>query len=145
MSNYNNLNVKVQLIKETCVMNYPKLRGAEDAFELVKELANKDREHFLIACLNTKNQVIGISTIAVGTLNSALIHPREVFKAAILANSHSIILFHNHPSGNLDISKEDIAVTNKLKEAGNILEIPVLDHLIVAGKGYISFSSKALL
>ena len=145
MSNYNNLNVKVRLIRESCVMNYPKLRGAEDAFQLVKELANKDREHFLIACLNTKNQVIGISTIAIGTLDSALIHPREVFKAAILANSISIILFHNHPSGNLEISKEDIAITKKLQKAGRILEIPVIDHLIVAGKGYVSFSEKALI
>ena len=99
MSKYNNLAVKVRLIRESCVMNYPRLKGAEDAFELVKELANEDREHFLIACLDTKNQVIGISTIAIGTLNSAQIHPREVFKTAILANSNSIILFHNHPSG----------------------------------------------
>lgn len=90
-----------------------------------------DRENFVVLLLDTKNKVIGINTVSIGTLNSSLVHPREVFKPAILASAAALILAHNHPSGDPKPSREDIEVTKRLIEAGGLLGIQVLDHIIV--------------
>jgi DNA repair protein RadC len=90
------------------------------------------REYFVSLMLDVKNQVIGIHTVSVGSLFAAIVSPREVFKAAILASAAAIIVAHNHPSGDVTPSPEDIQVTKTLKEAGKLLDIKVLDHLIVA-------------
>ena len=85
---------------------------------MIKEqLAGLDREQFIIACLNTKNEPMNISVVSVGTLNKAIVHPREVFKTAILSNAASIMAFHNHPSGETTPSQQDIQLTNRLYEA----------------------------
>ena len=99
---------------------------------MIKEkIEGLDREQFIIACLNTKNEPTGISVVAVGSLNKAIVHPREVFKTAILSNAASIIAFHNHPSGETTPSQQDIQLTNRLYEAGELLGIKLLDHLII--------------
>lgn len=96
-----------------------------------KFLGNTDREHFVVAYLNTKNKINAIHTVSVGNLNGSLVHPREVFKAAILSNAASIICCHNHPSGNVLPSGEDIKVTENLIKTGELLNISVLDHVII--------------
>lgn len=102
-------------------------------------LAGADREHFVALLLNTKNRVIGLHTISVGTLSASLVSPREVFKAAIVGNAAAIVLGHNHPSGDPTPSPQDIQVTRTLRKAGELLEIPVLDHIVLGDDGrYIS-------
>jgi len=106
-----------------------RIRGPEDAAHLVRQfLADADREVFLAVCLNTKNEPTAISTVSVGTLNSSVVHPRELFKFAILSSAAGVILAHNHPSGDVEPSDEDCQVTGRLVEAGKLLGIEVLDH-----------------
>jgi DNA repair protein RadC len=107
-------------------------------------IANLDRENFVAVLLNTKNEVIEVQTVSVGTLSSALVHPREVFKPAIRASAASIILAHNHPSGKVEPSREDREVTGRLAEAAGILGIEVLDHVIV-GDGHFSMKEHGML
>ena len=92
----------------------------------------------MIICLNTRNRVICINTVSIGSLNASLVHPREVFKPAILANAASIILAHNHPSGETEPSKDDIEITKRVKEAGNLLGIELLDHVIISDSDWKS-------
>lgn len=110
-------------------------------------LESCDREQFMIASMNTKNVPTGwVHTVSIGSLSSSIVHPRETFKAAILANAAAIILAHNHPSGNVDPSQEDINATTRLYEAGKILGIDVLDHVIIGRDGcYFSFAENGLV
>ena len=113
--------------------------GPEDVADLMTpEMALLDREHFRAILLNTKNRILGIRTISIGSLNSSVVHAREVFKAAVSESAQAIVLVHNHPSGIPEPSTEDIVVTDRLSEAGRILGIEVLDHVIVAHDGFTS-------
>lgn len=102
-------------------------------------------EEFWIICLDTKNQVIGLHMVSRGDLNSSVVHPRETFVRAILNNAASIILCHNHPSGNPTPSQADIDITRRLAEAGELLGIAVLDHIIIGDGNYVSLKEKMLL
>ncbi len=107
-----------------------------------------DKEAFVVAFLNTKNRVIDHEVVSVGTINSSLVHPREVFRNAIINKANSVILCHNHPSGDLNPSREDISITERLRETGNLLGIRVLDHLIINGinqQEHYSFKAKGVL
>lgn len=104
-----------------------------------------DREQFLALILDGRNRLLGFNLVAIGTLTSALVHPREVFKAAILANAAAIILVHNHPSGDPEPSAEDRALTSRLKEAGEILGIRILDHIVIGDGRFCSLSEEGLL
>lgn len=118
----------------------------QDVYSLLRdELANADREIFLALLLDTRNRVIGTHQVSVGSLSASIVHPRETFKAAILGNAASMILTHNHPSGDPEPSAEDIAVTNRLKQAGEILGVPVLDHLVICGDEFRSLKECQLL
>ena len=108
-------------------------------------LRDEVKEKFILVCLNSANKIIKHEVISVGNLNSSVVHPREIFKAAIENNSASVILIHNHPSGNPEPSNEDIAITKKIVEAGRILDIPVFDHLIIAGNLFTSFVDKRII
>jgi DNA repair protein RadC len=108
-------------------------------------LRDEVKEKFLVVCLNSSNQIIKFDIISVGNLNSSIVHPREVFKLAIDNNSANIFLVHNHPSCNLEPSREDIAITKRLVEAGNIFDIKVLDHLIIAGDSYTSMVENRII
>ncbi|QYJ14765.1 hypothetical protein Rxycam_00570 [Rubrobacter xylanophilus DSM 9941] len=107
-------------------------------------IANLDREHFVVVLLNTKNEVIEAPTVSVGTLSSSLVHPREVFKPAIRASAASVVLAHNHPSGRVEPSREDREVTRRMVEAGEIIGIEVLDHVIL-GEGHFSMKQHMML
>src|SRR4029434_9928578 len=104
-----------------------------------------NREHFVILLLDQKNQVIGLNTVSIGSLTASVVHPREVFKPAILSNASSILLCHNHPSGDPLPSQEDRALTVRLFQAGKLLGIDVLDHIIVGEGKYFSFADEGLL
>jgi DNA repair protein RadC len=105
-----------------------------------------DREHFLGLYLNSANGLITVYTVSVGTLNASLVHPREVFKMALMVNAASVIVAHNHPSGNAEPSSEDVALTRQLVEAGQILGIPLHDHIIITEEnGYTSFAERGLI
>ncbi len=108
-------------------------------------LKDELKEKFIVVCLNTANKIIKMETISIGSLNSSVVHPREIFKAAIENSSASIILIHNHPSGNQEPSSEDITITKKIVESGKILDIPVFDHLIIAGNNFTSFVERRII
>jgi DNA repair protein RadC len=105
-------------------------------------IKDKAKEHFKLILLNPRNKIIGISTISIGTLNASLVHPREVFKDAIVHSAASVVLAHNHPSGDPEPSEDDLKITKKLVESGKILGIEVLDHIIIGKNDYYSFKAK---
>lgn len=122
------------------------IRSPEDVAKLMmEELRYLTQEHFVCLFLNTKNQVIAQTTVFIGSLNSSIVHPREVFKEAIRKSSASVICLHNHPSGDPTPSKEDIEVTKRLMGAGQIIGIDVLDHVIIGDGHYISLKEKGLI
>lgn len=112
---------------------------------LMDEMRFLNKEHFRIVLLNTKNQIISIEEISIGNLNSSIVHPREVFNIAIRRSANSIILVHNHPSGDSTPSTEDINITHRLVDVGNIIGIKVLDHIIIGDNNYISFKQKNII
>jgi len=121
------------------------LKTPEDIASLVKaRLKDKKKEYFLAILLDTRNQLIRIAEISVGSLDSSIVHPREVFKEAISASAASVIFVHNHPSGDTEASEDDIALTKRLAEAGEIVGIEVLDHIIIGGKDHTSLKRLGL-
>lgn len=122
----------------------PQVRNAQDlATLLMHRLRYLDREHFLVVMLDARNQVLGMETVSVGDLTSTLAHPREVFKACIRQSAAAVILAHNHPSGDPKPSQDDYQVTRRLVEAGRVLGIEVLDHVILGDNCYVSLRTLA--
>jgi len=122
------------------------VQSPQEAVQSIKSLLKgKKKEHFYVLCLDTRNRVTGINQVSIGNLDSSIVHPREVFKAAISSLAASVIFIHNHPSGDLEPSSEDINLTKRLTEAGELIGIPVLDHIIVSDKDYTSLKSRNLL
>ncbi len=122
------------------------IKNPENIVQLLRSsIKDKAKEHFKLILLNTRNKVIGISTVSIGTLNSNLVHPREVFKEAISHSAASVVFAHNHPSGDSEPSEDDLTITKRLVEAGKILGIEVLDHIIITKNGFFSFKEKGLI
>lgn len=143
-------NKRVILEKEKS-MNCPSLpyaiKSPDDAVVIGKEfmrIHEEPEEYLYMICMNTKNRVIGVFEISHGTVNASLVTPREVFQKALLANAVNIILMHNHPSGDCTPSRQDIEITKRLVEAGNLLGVDVLDHIII-GDRYSSLKEKGYL
>jgi DNA repair protein RadC len=137
--NYKGIRCRVCLIREKTGDEVIKISQPADAYELVKdELADSDREMLLSVMLTVKNDLIGVETVSIGSIIKITIAPRDVFKSAILANAVAIIICHNHPSGDLIPSDADMELTKQLVDAGELLGIKVLDHLIVSNRGYRS-------
>ncbi|MNW40141.1 hypothetical protein D3C74_172470 [compost metagenome] len=123
-----------------------KISSPADVYRLVEpDLRFAKREHLITLFLNTKNMVIAKELIAIGSLNACIVHPREVFRQAIKRASASIIVVHNHPSGNPEPSPEDIEITKRLMSAGTIIGIDVLDHIIIGDQRYISLTARGLM
>ena len=112
---------------------------------LKKTLTDNSREHFIVLFLNHANQVIGFSISAIGTQKSCPVNVGEIFQKAVLLGAGSLIVAHNHPSGSTEPSKQDRAVTQRISDAGEILDIPLLDHIIFGGKAHFSFNESNLL
>jgi len=140
LSDLNSSIVKVQLLQDVSSAQYDyKINNAADVDKLVgAELRKLDREYLLAIYLNSRNKVIDIEVLAIGSLTEVLVHPREVIKSAILANAHSFILVHNHSSGDQQSTKEDHRITEEMIEVGLVMQIPLKDHVII-GKGWFSF------
>ena len=138
--------VSIKMVKESSALyNIRKIACSSDCYTIFKPLLeNSDREKLLVCCLNTKNEPTNISVVSIGSLNSSIVSPREVFKTAILSNAASLILAHNHPSGDTTPSKEEIKVTLSLKESGKILGIKLIDHIII-GDDYTSLNEQGYL
>ena len=128
--------ISLKIVKEGSILyDVRRLSTPSEAAGLGKRfLEDLDREQVIVCCLDNKNQPVSINVVSVGPLNSSLVHPREVFKTAILSNAASIILFHNHPSGDPEPSQEDINITTRIKDAGLILGIELLDHIIIGSE-----------
>lgn len=132
--------------KESQFIQKPKITCSKDAYEIIKpELMDLSYEVFWILLLNRANQVIKKCQISTGGISGTVADPKIIFKTALENLCSSIILVHNHPSGNLKPSSADISLTKKMKESGNLLEIPVLDHLIFSDNGYYSFADEGIL
>lgn len=139
--------IKLKVCKEGLIdydfemINNPKLASI-----LINQVIGElDRECFVVINLNVKNEPCSIQICGIGTLNQVNIHPREVFKSAILTNTYRIIVAHNHPSGHIKPSSEDIKLTKELVKVGEILQIPVVDHVIVGNGGYYSFAEEGII
>lgn len=121
------------------------VRGPETIFDLTRDIRATNREHFVGFYLNSRNQVLRREIISIGSLNASIVHPREVYQPAIAVSAASLIIAHNHPSGDPTPSEEDLAITRRLIEAGRILGIEMLDHVVVARDAYASFKERKLL
>ncbi|MCH9758814.1 MAG: DNA repair protein RadC [Proteobacteria bacterium] len=122
-----------------------KVTRPADVYPLMRHLGDRKQEHFICVTLNGANEVMEVRTVTIGLLNRTQVHPREVFADAIAERAASIVIAHNHPSGNLQPSTDDLKVTKRLREAGELLGIPVLDHLIFSSKGYYSLADAGQL
>ena len=128
--------------------NMPKVTSSQDAYDYLISVWSPQierLEEFVILCLNRSNKVLGYSKISSGGLSGTIADPKVIFQVALKSNASSIILCHNHPSGNLKPSDNDIQLTKKLKSAGDFLDMSVLDHLIISSDGYFSFADESLL
>ena len=122
------------------------IKKPQDVVKAIRaRIQDKAKEHFKLILLNTRNKIISISNVSTGTLNTSLVHPREVFKDAIMHNAASVILTHNHPSGDIEPSENDLTITKRLVEAGKILGIEVIDHIIITKNAFFSFKEKGLI
>ncbi|MEK4712068.1 JAB domain-containing protein [Sporosarcina sp. FSL K6-5500] len=139
--------VSLRLVKETSLLYKDRaIRSPEDGYNLFKQfLGELDREYLVVMCLDVKNQPTAINVCHIGSLNASIVHPREVMKAGILSNAASILICHNHPSGQPEPSQEDIDVTNRLAEAGRIMGIELIDHLIIGDGRYVSLKDKGYI
>jgi DNA repair protein RadC len=123
-----------------------KVRSPDEAAALmIPEMRDLDREHFKAILLNTKNGILRIVTVAVGSLNAALVHPREIFKAAVVASAAGVILVHNHPTGNPEPSAEDTDLTLRFVRCGELMGIELVDHIIIGGAGFVSMRERGLV
>jgi DNA repair protein RadC len=123
----------------------PIFKSPEDVAAVMRsKLKGKKKEHFWVVCLDTRNRLIDWKQVSIGSLDTSIVHPREVFKEAVSASAASVIFVHNHPSGDPEPSKEDIELTKRLVKAGEIIGIDVLDHIIVCDKSYLSLKAKNL-
>ena len=140
---------RIALVREPGVKlaERPQLRVPADAARVIAEyIGDADREQFVVALLTVRHRLIGLHTVSVGCLTSSLVHPREVFKPAILGSAAALLIAHNHPSGDPEPSAEDVALTRRLASAGTLLGIEILDHLIVGESGrFVSLKQRGVL
>jgi len=123
----------------------PLVRGPEQIYDLTRDIRGLNREHFVGFYLNSRHQVLRRDIISIGSLNASIVHPREVYLPAIAVSAASLVLAHNHPSGDPTPSEEDMAITRRLQEAGRLLGIELVDHVVVARESYASFRERRLL
>lgn len=141
---------RLELVKESSKIYdvEHKVNNPQDVRDYVEEvfrISNQAEEIMALLVVNTKNAVVGAFEVSRGSLNASIVHPREVFKRALLLNGNAIFLAHNHPSGEITPSREDRDVTERIKEAGEIMGIKLLDHLIIGDGKYYSFKEKGLI
>ena len=124
---------------------YVKAAGSDAVFDNFQHAGYYDRERMILACVNSKLMITAVHTVSIGTLTASVIHPREIFKIACVANASGIIMIHNHPSGDPSPSAEDNMITDRIEECGKIMGIPLLDHLVIGRDDYYSYSDAGCL
>lgn len=139
--------VSLRMVKETSLLYKDRsIRSPQDAYNLFKQfLGELEREYFVLMCLDVKNQPTVINVCHIGSLNASIVHPREIMKTAVLSNAASILVMHNHPSGQPEPSREDIDVTKRLAEASRIIGIELVDHLVIGENSFVSLKEKGYL
>lgn len=139
--------VSIKLVRESSMLyKGRRLSSPHDAADLLRGfMEDCDRENMIVCCLDTKNQPTAIHVASIGSLSSAIVHPREIYKVAIASSSSSILICHNHPSGDPSPSQEDINITKRLLESGKILGIDLVDHLIFGDGDFISLKEKGII
>lgn len=139
--------VRLQLVRETAAeyLSPTKITGPIDIQNLVGEIGFADQERFVIVFLDVQHNVLGVQTVSIGTDSRANVYPKEIFKTALLTNSQSIILVHNHPSGNCIPSPDDFNLTKKLMQGADLLGIIILDHVILSHKSIFSFQENGIM
>jgi DNA repair protein RadC len=137
----------ISLIREGSIKHpYQRFSNSKDIFLLGKQLLeNSDRESFYVISLDSKNKMIGLNLVSMGSMSTSVVHPREVFKLLIVQSAAAAIFFHNHPSGDPAPSREDREATERLISAGKLLGIRVLDHIIIGSEDYYSFADSGLV
>lgn len=123
----------------------PQIRGPEDVLGQVRDLVRARKEHFVVILLNARHEFQSREVVSIGSLNASIVHPREVFLPAILHTAASVVLVHNHPSGDPEPSEEDLSITRRLVEVGTLVGIEVLDHVIVASRGVVSLRARQMM
>lgn len=121
------------------------VNSSETVFSLFGDLARETKEHFVALHLDSKNHILCYDLVSVGSMTASIVHPREVYKSALLSSASGLVFVHNHPSGDPTPSREDLDITRRLKEAGELLGIRVLDHVIIGEGSYCSFADRGLL
>lgn len=144
-STYTRRLVTVGLVREPGLEPGHRLKSAAELYANLRPLADLDREVFVAIHIDHKTRMVGVHVISLGSIAASLVHPREVFKAAILTNAHALIVVHNHPSGDPTPSREDREITERLKSSGDILGIPLFDHVVIATDGFRSFADAGML
>jgi len=119
--------------------------SANAIFEMFKDLSREAKEHFISLHLDNKNKILCIDRVSVGSLTASVVHPREVFKTALLSSAAAVVFIHNHPSGDPEPSREDLDITTRLKQCGELLGIRILDHVVIGENRYCSFSDRGYL
>lgn len=141
--------VRLAIVRDAPPDNMPRtIDGAEQAvrlWEAVLGSRDLDREHFVAVFLDARHNVNGVHVVSVGSLSASIVHPREVFKGALLANAGGLVVMHNHPSGDPEPSPEDVAVTRRLRQAGELLGVDVLDHIVVTPRSFVSLKARGCL
>lgn len=139
--------VSVKLVRESSILYKNRsIRSPQDAYEIFKPfLEDADREYFIVLTMDIKNQPVSINVCHIGSLNASIVSPCEVMKSAILSSAASFMVAHNHPSGETTESREDIEVTKRLTEAGELMGIELLDHLIIGDGKYSSLKEKGFI
>ena len=125
--------------------NNRKITSSRDVYQLFKSLTRETKEYFLALHLDSKNKIICVDQVSVGSLNASIVHPRDTLKSALLSSAAAIVFVHNHPSQNPDPSREDIDLTTRLKDCCDLLGIRCLDHIIVCEESYVSFADRGLI
>jgi len=124
----------------------PEVSSPDEAVKLLRpRIEDWSREHFLAVLVDARHRVVGIETVSVGSLSASIVHPREVFKPAILASAAGLIIGHNHPSGDPEPSPEDLAITRRLADAGTLLGIELLDHVVFTFRAFVSLKARGAL
>ncbi len=140
--------IEIHYRNKVRISDMEKVAGSRDVYDVLSRIWSPKIDHveeFLILCLNRANRVLGWAKVSQGGLSGTVADPKIIFQIALKSNACSIIIAHNHPSGNLTPSEADIQLTRKLKEAGLMLDLPVLDHLIISSEGYYSFADEGLI
>lgn len=139
-------NVAIRMVEHPPFLSDEPVNSPEAAVRVLsKELKDYDREVVCVVNMNAKSKPINASIVSMGVLDGSLVHPREMLKSAILSNAASILMIHNHPSGEVSPSKEDVKITDRMQKVCEMVGIPLADHVIISGKEYFSFRENAVL